>query len=112
MLFIWGNLLIQCILIHVCIFIVVYVNYNGITYTYIINPITQKLASAYKANIFCRIFEQTTVGKTTGKFYTLPYRSNHRIHTPSKHVDKRTEKPSEHTLSNTCGTVKCKVPND
>jgi hypothetical protein len=44
------------------------------------------------------------------KFYTLPYRSNHWIHTPSKHSNKRTEKPSEHTPWNTCGTVKCKVP--
>ena len=44
-----------------------------------------------------------------GKFYTLPYRSNHWIHTPSKHSNKWTEKPSEHMPSNTYGTVKCKV---
>jgi hypothetical protein len=46
--------------------------YNGLLRKLwpILKPITQKLASAYKANIFYRnrIFEQTAVGKTTEFF--------------------------------------------
>ena len=48
------------------------------------------------------------------KFYTLPYQTNHWIHTPSKHANKRTEKPSvrTHTIKYLwyMGTVKCKAP--
>ena len=49
-LFIWGNLIIQRI-VFLCVFLM--------AFTY-----SKKLASANKANIFYRIFEQTTVSKT------------------------------------------------
>jgi hypothetical protein len=58
-LFIWGNLIIQRIVFLLCVF-------NGfyLQQIWLDQNITKKLASANKANIFYRIFEQTTVSKT------------------------------------------------
>jgi hypothetical protein len=62
--------------------------YDGLFYIqqiWLDQNITQKLASAYEANIFYRIFEQTTVGKTSFSVSPAVSRQNFKTFYPKAH---------------------------